>query len=693
MLSSKANAALMRVKEIETKYKLKRKEQKWNREQESDSPISSVSINPSEKLFAETKQLLKNTAKAKLEIKIPNTYFEEDVEETNFQKNSSLDAINPKLKETTDKPELDTAILSENKSSPFIDKQESSNSTIQENSSIKDDNSSKSFSRSKTLQETLSKLSQHEEKSTGKYGKTKKSDKLSKSTEEAQSFDNSSNLKRSRESEKSKKKASKIYFDPQSEKHAIKQETSVKLAKIASSEWNSKRPNRSEFFHDNSIIEESISTIEDVSEIKSEMSPVDETIADKIEENSINVSKYSKQMVAQNASTSDSSSSKRLVVESQYANDTFENISSSPMRLNSELQSEKPIDEMKKIPDSALSNIKENNTSHKDISSFSKTLIVDATKSDDKSSSEIKIITSVRQDSDQEDYGKASKQETTKESTIDVGELPAMSDEDETVSEKSSLLKEENRNEYGLEKDADSQIHEDTKYAMRKLHRNVIDALAKHHVPITRSKKTSKSSTKSETETKARGVTKIRKKVRKEEETRHSSEKDEPVNSDNGCERSTKRRRKRPKVTNVKSTDARNGVEKRGKDKALKLNGKQMLRLQKRIVELRLREERESLQKYMNELRNSRPELDRSQTYFCPLEFPNIAGFTEPDVIDLESVDQRAMLQERVLAIRRWMKDQYILYHDYCNMARAINTHYTPTTLEDAKKLKSREKT
>lgn len=35
MLSSKANAALMRVKEIETKYKLKRKEQKWNREQVS----------------------------------------------------------------------------------------------------------------------------------------------------------------------------------------------------------------------------------------------------------------------------------------------------------------------------------------------------------------------------------------------------------------------------------------------------------------------------------------------------------------------------------------------------------------------------------------------------------------------------------------------------------------------------------
>lgn len=57
-------------------------------------------------------------------------------------------------------------------------------------------------------------------------------------------------------------------------------------------------------------------------------------------------------------------------------------------------------------------------------------------------------------------------------------------------------------------------------------------------------------------------------------------------------------------------------------------------------------------------------------------------------MIDLESsIDQRAVLQERVLAIRRWMKDQYILYRDYCNMARAINTDYTPTTLEDAKEV------
>lgn len=431
----------------------------------------------------------------------------------------------------TDKSKLDAAISSKNKSSPFIDKQESSNSTvttIQENSSIiKDDNSSKSFSRSKTSQRTLSKLSQYEENSTGKYGNSKKSDKLFKSTKEARSSDNSSNLERSRESEKSKKQESKIYFDSQSEKRWIEQKMFVKLPEMTDSD--SKRSHRSEFSRDNSIIEESIiGTIENVSEVKSEMSPVDETIANKIEKNSINVSKYFEHTVAtQNASTSDSSSSK-LLIDSQYANDTFENISSSPMRSNSELRSEKPIDDGKKIRDSST---KEDNTSRKDVSSSSETLIVDATKSKDKNSSEIKINTSVQQDGDREDYEKASKGETTKEFTTDVGELPATmsDDEDETVSGKSSSSEEESEpeeNEHVLEEDADSQIHE----TMRKLHRDVIDALAKQHVPKPCSRKTSKSSTKSKSETKARGVTKIRGKARKEEKTRHTSGKDGTAN-------------------------------------------------------------------------------------------------------------------------------------------------------------------
>jgi len=57
--------------------------------------------------------------------------------------------------------------------------------------------------------------------------------------------------------------------------------------------------------------------------------------------------------------------------------------------------------------------------------------------------------------------------------------------------------------------------------------------------------------------------------------------------------------------------------------------------------------------------------------------------------IEIESKpdDQYVVLRERVSAIRRWLKDQYMLYRDYCTMAQAINAHYVPTTLDDAKKV------
>lgn len=60
-----------------------------------------------------------------------------------------------------------------------------------------------------------------------------------------------------------------------------------------------------------------------------------------------------------------------------------------------------------------------------------------------------------------------------------------------------------------------------------------------------------------------------------------------------------------------------------------------------------------------------------------------------PDPLDFESQpdDQLAVLRARVSAIRRWLKDQYILYRDYCAVAQAINARYVPTTLEDTKKV------
>lgn len=55
-----------------------------------------------------------------------------------------------------------------------------------------------------------------------------------------------------------------------------------------------------------------------------------------------------------------------------------------------------------------------------------------------------------------------------------------------------------------------------------------------------------------------------------------------------------------------------------------------MRRLRKRIVELRLQQEREDLQKYLQELKNSRLESGSTQSYFSPLEFPKIAEFKQP---------------------------------------------------------------
>jgi len=45
MLSSKANAALTRLKEIEEKYKMRRNQQKWNREEVSVTNNEGIASN------------------------------------------------------------------------------------------------------------------------------------------------------------------------------------------------------------------------------------------------------------------------------------------------------------------------------------------------------------------------------------------------------------------------------------------------------------------------------------------------------------------------------------------------------------------------------------------------------------------------------------------------------------------------
>lgn len=37
--------------------------------------------------------------------------------------------------------------------------------------------------------------------------------------------------------------------------------------------------------------------------------------------------------------------------------------------------------------------------------------------------------------------------------------------------------------------------------------------------------------------------------------------------------------------------------------------------------------------------------------------------------------------------IRQWLKDQYILYKNYSNLAQTVNSKYIPVSLEDAKRV------
>lgn len=37
--------------------------------------------------------------------------------------------------------------------------------------------------------------------------------------------------------------------------------------------------------------------------------------------------------------------------------------------------------------------------------------------------------------------------------------------------------------------------------------------------------------------------------------------------------------------------------------------------------------------------------------------------------------------------IRQWLKDQYILYRNYSNLAQTVNSKYIPVSLEDAKRV------
>lgn len=227
--------------------------------------------------------------------------------------------------------DLDVTIPSKDKSPRSAGKQESLISdvtSIQENSSIEsvlDDSmisSKSSLSRSKTSggNSSSDKSSRREEKARtiAKYEKGRGSDKSSEVSRGKASPGNSSIAKRSLQ--KSSEKTSKAI---------------VKIPKAAID--RNSDPSRSS--RDDSVIEESIDTVDNGSEILSELSRIKKT-----DDSIKNSFKYS---AAKNAI------SNQLAIESGYANDTFEDVSSSTMRSI--------IDEKKKI-DSPESSVKKIDT-------------------------------------------------------------------------------------------------------------------------------------------------------------------------------------------------------------------------------------------------------------------------------------------------------------------------------------------
>ncbi|XP_018310454.1 protein IWS1 homolog A isoform X1 [Mycetomoellerius zeteki] len=773
MLSSKANAALARLKEIEEKYKMKSKEQKWK--EDTDSSISSVSMVP----LDSSKESPRKATKLKLDIKMPDTRFEGHTEEAKFSLRNEIltpDKVSAKLPEEAAEIDLEDASPSDDKSSRSAEKQESLISdlmTIQESSlieSVLDDSviPSKSLSRSKTSRRnsfTASGRSSGRLERTRTTAKSEGGKESSKSSEISRGKAPSDNSisKRLRLSGKSNE-TSRMRLDKKKRFSDVKAMTET--SKKVDSKKLQNNLNDSESLRDNSVVEESIGTMENGSEIISELSHVEESFVTKIED-SVAVSDGSKHVTDENSSVMVSNSSKSLA-ENGYANDTFEDISSSSIRSQREemINGEKEVqingvgsgtkrtdiveyrfyqdsaeerrDELDltpksttkvdprpsdhvsdlesiienpdnvsvrslKLPRSVSSRSKKQRrsyhhreenvssgdnaigltnlstvSSNKNSSDSSDSLTGDVTKTDEKKNSS---RMTVRQESNRKEREEASNR-ARERAVIDVIGLPVANDEDwlESVKSNLSLEKNEKRREDVSGGNLDQRIPQDAEYVLKKSHK---DALVKKHTNSKIATKASKSSFDNKSASQIQNVSKTRK-VREENKSCHSSEKHK-ISNHNSHEHNFKRRKKGTRITNSKSAGNRNSTGSRKEDKALRFDGKQMRGLRKRIVELRLQQEREDLQKYLHELKDLRLESDSTRSYFKPLEFPKIAEFTQPDTDNLES-KPNDQFRERVFAIRRWLKDQYILYHDYCTMAQAINAHYVPTTLDDAKK-------
>ncbi|XP_017793975.1 PREDICTED: uncharacterized protein LOC108575645 [Habropoda laboriosa] len=163
------------------------------------------------------------------------------------------------------------------------------------------------------------------------------------------------------------------------------------------------------------------------------------------------------------------------------------------------------------------------------------------------------------------------------------------------------------------------------------------------------------------------------------------------------CNQDQRKKEKRTKSKKISKSSKNRKTLNYGKveGKQSRFDCRQAQRLRKNAAFLRLQQEREDIRNYLLELEHTRLEFGPGEqvassqlSAIRPLEFPKIAAFMKPDLEDAMSKgkDGVAGVQERILMIRQWLKDQYVLYRDYSSLAQTVNSKYIPASLEDAKR-------
>lgn len=308
---------------------------------------------------------------------MPNARIEEPLEDSKTisgDKESKSGRISSKSLEDAEEINLDIAMPLGYKlrRKSTVEKQESSNSdvtTIQENSSIEsvlDDSITSSKSSAKHVKKSqgqslkISESSNHD-KSDMHENTIKTNSKLRKEQVYYKSSDmsgrrfsksatSSNNSSIARLSEKSNGNVSKSHSDTR-ERVSMKEAEAIRTSEIVSFTRRLNNSNYSGSIRDDNVTNESIATIEDGSEIISEFSQTEKNIVDKTE--SVVSGSDRKYPISENVSTYTSNNSEDSIIENSYANDTFENISSSTIRSESKRQGEKIIESEREIDDNA----------------------------------------------------------------------------------------------------------------------------------------------------------------------------------------------------------------------------------------------------------------------------------------------------------------------------------------------------